>query len=31
MSPDTVVSDTISHDLDAGVRVDTSLRELFGD
>jgi len=31
MSPDSVVSDTISHDLDAGVRVDTSLRELFGD
>ena len=25
---DTVISDTIAHDLDAGVRVDTSLREL---
>jgi hypothetical protein len=30
-SPDTVVSDTLSHELDAGVRVDTSLRELFAD
>jgi tetratricopeptide (TPR) repeat protein len=30
-SADSVVSDTISHDLDAGVRVDTSLRELFAD
>jgi tetratricopeptide (TPR) repeat protein len=30
-SADTVVSDTIAHELDAGVRVDTSLRELFAD
>ena len=30
-SPDAVVSDTLSHELDAGVRVDTSLRELFAD
>jgi tetratricopeptide (TPR) repeat protein len=30
-SPDSVVSDTLSHELDAGVRVDTSLRELFAD
>jgi len=28
---DTVVTDTLSHELDAGVRVDTSLRELFED
>ena len=30
-SPDNVVSDTLSHELDARVRVDTSLRELFAD
>jgi tetratricopeptide (TPR) repeat protein len=30
-SPDAVVTDTLSHELDAGVRVDTSLRELFED
>jgi hypothetical protein len=30
-SPDNVVSDTLSHELDASVRVDTSLRELFAD
>lgn len=30
-SPDAVVSDTLAHDLDAGVRVDTRLRELFAD
>jgi tetratricopeptide (TPR) repeat protein len=30
-SPDNVVSDTLSQELDAGVRVDTSLRELFAD
>ena len=30
-SPDGVVSDTLARDLDAGVRVDTSLRELFAD
>jgi len=29
MSPDAVVTDTLAHELDAGVRVDTSLRELF--
>jgi len=27
-SPDRVIADTIAHDLDAAVRVDTSLREL---
>ena len=30
-SADTVVSDTLAHELDAGVRVDTSLHELFAD
>jgi tetratricopeptide (TPR) repeat protein len=30
-SPDNVVSDTLSRELDASVRVDTSLRELFAD
>jgi tetratricopeptide (TPR) repeat protein len=30
-APDNVVNDTLSHELDAGVRVDTSLRELFED
>jgi tetratricopeptide (TPR) repeat protein len=31
MSADDVVSDTLAHELDAGVRVDTSLHELFAD
>jgi len=30
-STDDAVSDTLAHELDAGVRVDTSLRELFED
>jgi tetratricopeptide (TPR) repeat protein len=30
-SPDNVVSDTLAHELDASVRVDTSLHELFAD
>jgi len=30
-SPDNVVSDALAHELDAGVRVDTSLHELFAD
>ena len=30
-SPDEVITDTIAHDLDAGVRVDTSLRDVIAD
>jgi tetratricopeptide (TPR) repeat protein len=30
-SADTVINDTIAHDLDAGVRVDTSLRDVIAD
>jgi tetratricopeptide (TPR) repeat protein len=30
-SPDDVITDTIAHDLDAGVRVDTSLRYVIGE
>jgi tetratricopeptide (TPR) repeat protein len=30
-SADAVITDTLAHELDAGVRVDTSLRELFAD